>query len=541
MGWSVRGSVFPYKVGHPDLPTNRAARDLGQMRPPPPPNGAPPSGHGCSLTVTPSTTPNSSPGLPNAASTTARAHGRLPTGGLTANWSAPPSTGQHRRQPVNTTANWSAPPSTGQHRRQPVNTAANRRVTGDEGRQHRPRREIYIQTRRHACVGLRWWMEGKVHGYSYIYTPVPVVYVHGDGISHQQETVHSPAAVAPLQPGRPPSPSRRPRGDQDHPPGRALIPSVSPGRATRPLPTGQRRCQLAGRLDNRPRAPMAHRQLASPRPPSPTLPPSLLSPISSGRRRARPQSPIFLRQLASPRALSIRSPRPIPSHPLAVARPAPAQPPYREGGSPDCPPWPTAPAPTPAPTPTPAPCEPASRTKRPRAMVAGQRRRAASTSAARLGHTPTHRPARRLSHRLSGPHRPSVVRANAPVSELDSQGDVFAPNVGHPLRSTHLTAPTGQCRRQLASLRQLAASLPTGQLRCPGLSRPGPGSCRPLSKTLAPRRCQLAAGLGRAEDRRGSTPSVVSASSRSPPTARARTGTSVDGEVCLHKSSQGSG
>lgn len=216
----------------------------------------PPSGHGCSLTVTPSTTPNSSPGLPNAASTTARAHGRLPTGGLTANWSAPPSTGQHRRQPVNTTANWSAPPSTGQHRRQPVNTAANRRVTGDEGRQHRPRREIYIQTRRHACVGLRWWMEGKVHGYSYIYTPVPVVYVHGDGISHQQETVHSPAAVAPLQPGRPPSPSRRPRGDQDHPPGRALIPSVSPGRATRPLPTGQRRCQLAGRLDNRPRAPM---------------------------------------------------------------------------------------------------------------------------------------------------------------------------------------------------------------------------------------------------------------------------------------------
>jgi hypothetical protein len=29
MGWSVHGSVFPYKVGHPDSPTNRAARDLG--------------------------------------------------------------------------------------------------------------------------------------------------------------------------------------------------------------------------------------------------------------------------------------------------------------------------------------------------------------------------------------------------------------------------------------------------------------------------------------------------------------------------------
>lgn len=30
MGWSVRGSVFPYKVGHPDSPTNRAARELGR-------------------------------------------------------------------------------------------------------------------------------------------------------------------------------------------------------------------------------------------------------------------------------------------------------------------------------------------------------------------------------------------------------------------------------------------------------------------------------------------------------------------------------
>ena len=42
MGWSVRGSVFPYKVGHPDSPTNRAARNLGSDGPPPPPPGAPP-------------------------------------------------------------------------------------------------------------------------------------------------------------------------------------------------------------------------------------------------------------------------------------------------------------------------------------------------------------------------------------------------------------------------------------------------------------------------------------------------------------------
>ena len=113
-----------------------------------------------------------------------------------------------------------------------------------------------------------------------IYTPVPVVYVHGDGIYHQQETVHSPAAVAPLQPGRPSSPSRRPRGDQDHPPGRALIPSVLP--AVPPV-----HCQLANAAANWRAASTTVRAHPWPtanwrvpghrRPRSPTLAPSLLS------------------------------------------------------------------------------------------------------------------------------------------------------------------------------------------------------------------------------------------------------------------------
>ena len=340
------------------------------------------------------------------------------------------------------------------------------------------------------------------------------------------------------------------------PPGEGPDPECSPGRATRALPTGQRRCQLASRLDNRPRAPMAHRQLASPRPPSPTLPPSLLSPLSSPP--SRPAAGALARNPPSspanwPPFAPSRSDSPLPRFPRTPS-PSPGRRPRSRPTVREAPR--TAlrgqrpPRPRPLPHPrrrplalSPTPCEPASRTKRPRAMVAGQRRRAASTSAARLGHTPTHRPARRLSHRLSGPHRPSVVRANAPVSELDSQGDVFAPNVGPPpLRSTHLTVPTGQCRRQLV------AAAANGRARCQLVNSAaqvshvlGRGAAGLSPRPSPPRRCQLAAGLGRAEHRRGSTPSVVSASSRSPPTARARTGTSVDGEVCLHKSSQGSG
>src|SRR5690349_18707106 len=32
MGWSVRRSVFPYKVGHSDVPSTRAVGGLGQIR-----------------------------------------------------------------------------------------------------------------------------------------------------------------------------------------------------------------------------------------------------------------------------------------------------------------------------------------------------------------------------------------------------------------------------------------------------------------------------------------------------------------------------
>ena len=158
-----------------------------------------------------------------------------------------------------------------------------------------------------------------------IYTPVPVVYVHGDGIYHQQETVHSPAAVAPLQPGRPSSPSRRPRGDQDHPPGRALIDPEcfsrpchpSTANWSTPLPTGEPPRQPSARTHGPPPTGESPATVAHARPRSPPLSSPLPSPISSGRRRARPQSPIFLRQLASPRALSIpprfpRTPSPSP-------------------------------------------------------------------------------------------------------------------------------------------------------------------------------------------------------------------------------------
>ena len=59
-----------------------------------------------------------------------------------------------------------------------------------------------------------------------------------------------------------------------------------------------------------------------------------------------------------------------------------------------------------------------------RAMVPAQRGRRATTPAARPRDAPTRRPAHRLSHRLSGPRRPPLVRANAPVSKDDSRGRV---------------------------------------------------------------------------------------------------------------------
>lgn len=45
---------------------------------------------------------------------------------------------------------------------------------------------------------------------------------------------------------------------------------------------------------------------------------------------------------------------------------------------------------------------------------------------------PQRRPAHRASHRLSGPRRPPLVRANAPVSGDDSQGEGFRTKCGPP-------------------------------------------------------------------------------------------------------------
>lgn len=81
-----------------------------------------------------------------------------------------------------------------------------------------------------------------------------------------------------------------------------------------------------------------------------------------------------------------------------------------------------------------------------------------------------------------------------------------------------------------------ASSLATPPALAPhpeGGSVPSPPPSPP-----APRRRQLAAGLGRAEDRRKGGKSPLSAgvrdcSLRSPPAARVRTGVGADGEVCF--------
>lgn len=69
----------------------------------------------------------------------------------------------------------------------------------------------------------------------------------------------------------------------------------------------------------------------------------------------------------------------------------------------------------------------------PRATVpVQQRRRRATAPAAWPRDAPTRRPAHRLSHGLSGPRRPPLVRATAPVSGDDSQGEGFRTTCGPP-------------------------------------------------------------------------------------------------------------
>ena len=179
-----------------------------------------------------------------------------------------------------------------------------------------------------------------------------------------------------------------------------------------------------------PTTPRAHgppRTGQFPRPPWPA--PPRLSPARSAAPALALDPPISLGQLAHPRTPSIPSIPSIPPRtPLAV-------------GAGSRPPGPTATTPTPTPTPTPAraghrhggPGRP--RQGWLRATVPAHRRRRATTlrpPAARPRDAPTRRPAHRLAHRLSGPRRPPLVRANAPGSKDDSQGDAFCTKCGPP-------------------------------------------------------------------------------------------------------------
>lgn len=203
--------------------------------------------------------------------------------------------------------------------------------------------------------------------------------------------------------------------------------------------------------DDRPRqrsAPMAHRELASV--PGHHCPRTCAAPRSSSHSSA---------PALAPPALHLPRPTGPPSHPLDLPsirprrrRPAPPR---------DLPrPRPRLPAlafSTAAPRSSPG----RARMGWPRATVppVQRRRRRATTPAAQPRDAPTRRPAHRLSHGLSGPRRPPLARANAPVSEDDPRGEGFAPNVGRLLWSIHLTSPTGsrsgcaedRCGRSLAT------------------------------------------------------------------------------------------
>ena len=166
---------------------------------------------------------------------------------------------------------------------------------------------------------------------------------------------------------------------------------------------------------NAPRA-MAHRELASfpghhcPRPSSRSSAPALA-----------PSPPISPGQLAHPRTPSIPSiPHRAPP-PLAVG--AGSRPPITHAHA--CLLWPSL--------------------RRPRSARGlrgwgGRLQRFPSSSvavelrpsAARPRDAPTRRPAHRLSHGLSGPRRPPLVRATAPVSGDDSQGEGFRTTCGPP-------------------------------------------------------------------------------------------------------------
>lgn len=235
-------------------------------------------------------------------------------------------------------------------------------------------------------------------------------------IAGRRQSVHPPAAGPRVtRPDLPLSHRGAPLGVD---PGPGGPPEYSPGRdelAHRQLANAPA-CSLP---DDRPRKRSARygppRTGEFPRPP---LPAPLLSFV---RSRARPQSSHL--------------PRPTgpPSHPLDPLDP-PSRPPPLAVGAGSRPPithahacllWPSL--------------------RRPRSARGlrgwgGRLQRFPSSSvavelrpsAARPRDAPTRRPAHRLSHGLSGPRRPPLVRATAPVSGDDSQGEGFRTTCGPP-------------------------------------------------------------------------------------------------------------
>ena len=233
----------------------------------------------------------------------------------------------------------------------------------------------------------------------------------------------------------------------------------------------------------RPRS-LAHRQLgnapACPLPKDGT--PGLVPPASPGFPRLAPW--LMTAPDNAPRAWPTanwpvspapmaRAPSPVPP----LVRPLPRSPPIPHLPRPTGPsshpldpldPPLVPPAPTPTPTPAragplhggPGPPVPLGRPRKGwlRAVVPAQRRRRATTPAARPRDAPTRRPAHRLSHRLSGPRRPPLVRANAPVSNDGSRGGGFRakggpPDLEHPSHVANWPTDAHALRHGLRRLR----------------------------------------------------------------------------------------
>jgi hypothetical protein len=247
-----------------------------------------------------------------------------------------------------------------------------------------------------------------IHTFIYIYTR-RYRWSHVDtGYSCPETAVHPPAAV--------PLPRRGAPFGVD--PGPGGPPGVSWPTANWPIPRLAPSMMTAP--GNAPRAPpMAYRELASFR--GHRCPRTCAAPLLVRPRSTPIRDPISLGQLAHPRTPSIP-----PRSPLLADDPG------------SRPPWPTAPAPTPTPARSGLPYGGPGPPRGVRGCGGRVQRSPSSSAAVEL------RPAHRLSHRLSGPRRPPLVRANAPVSGDASRGEGFAPDVGRPVWGIHLRLPTGR-------------------------------------------------------------------------------------------------